>query len=104
MRFSQTGGGDENASGSRRSSAMDDRRPSLRRVDQESLLKIRRDSKSRRPSLAEVIPDWPALQKVKRPEKVKIKLSKLFIQHWTWIELFLNLCMNVCNGIFSIEL
>ncbi|CAF5130026.1 unnamed protein product [Rotaria magnacalcarata] len=51
---------------------MDDRRPSLRRVDQEGLLKVRRDSKARRPSLSEVIPDWPALQKVKRPEKVKI--------------------------------
>jgi len=71
--ISQTGGGgDENASGSRRSSAMDDRRPSLRRVDQENLLKVRRDSKTRRPSLADVIPDWPALHKVKRTEKVKI--------------------------------
>jgi len=82
--ISQTGGGlggDDNALGPRRSSAMDDRRPSLRRVDQENLLKVRRDSKSRRPSLSEVIPDWPALQKVKRPEKVKIKLSELFIQH-----------------------
>ncbi|CAF4536552.1 unnamed protein product [Rotaria sp. Silwood1] len=62
---------DDYEHGHRRSSAMDDRRPSLRRVDQESLLKVRRDSKSRRPSLAEVIPDWPALQKVKRPEKEK---------------------------------
>ncbi len=86
--------GDE--SGSRRSSAMDDRRPSLRRVDQENLLKVRRDSKSRRPSLADVVPDWPTLQKVKRPEKVKIKLSELFIQQWTWID-FLNFCMNVCH-------
>ena len=69
--LSQTGG-DESASnsGSRRSSAIDDRRPSLRRVDQENLLKVRRDSKSHRPSLADVIPDWPSLQKVKRPEKV----------------------------------
>ncbi|CAF4867370.1 unnamed protein product, partial [Rotaria magnacalcarata] len=32
-------GGDENGNGSRRSSVMDDRRPSLRRVDQEGLLK-----------------------------------------------------------------
>ncbi|CAF4579023.1 unnamed protein product [Rotaria sp. Silwood1] len=62
---------DDYEHGHRRSSAMDDRRPSLRRVDQESFLKVRRDSKSRRPSLAEVIPDWPALQKVKRPEKEK---------------------------------
>ena len=52
---------------------MDDRRPSLRRVDQESLLKVRRDSKTRRPSLAEVIPDWPALHKVKKPEKVTLR-------------------------------
>jgi hypothetical protein len=51
---------------------MDDRRPSLRRVDQENLLKVRRDSKTRRPSLADVIPDWPALHKVKRAEKVKM--------------------------------
>jgi hypothetical protein len=51
---------------------MDDRRPSLRRVDQENLLKVRRDSKTRRPSLADVIPDWPALHKVKRTEKVKL--------------------------------
>jgi hypothetical protein len=51
---------------------MDDRRPSLRRVDQENLLKVRRDSKTRRPSLADVIPDWPALHKVKRTEKVKM--------------------------------
>ncbi|CAF3917151.1 unnamed protein product, partial [Rotaria magnacalcarata] len=64
-------GGDENGNGSRRSSVMDDRRPSLRRVDQEGLLKVRRDSKSRRPSLADVIPDWPALHKVKRAEKEK---------------------------------
>ncbi|CAM4765861.1 unnamed protein product [Rotaria magnacalcarata] len=63
--------GDENGFYSRRSSGMDDRRPSLRRVDQEGLLKVRRDSKARRPSLSEVIPDWPALQKVKRPEKEK---------------------------------
>ncbi|CAF1142161.1 unnamed protein product [Rotaria sordida] len=62
---------DDSDHGSRRASEMDDRRQSLRRVDQESLLKVRRDSKSRRPSLAEVIPDWPALQKVKRPEKEK---------------------------------
>ena len=69
--ISQTGGGgDESTPGSRRSSIMDDRRPSLRRVDQENLLKVRRDSKTRRPSLADVIPDWPALHKVKRPEKV----------------------------------
>ena len=52
---------------------MDDRRPSLRRVDQENLLKVRRDSKTRRPSLADVIPDWPALHKVKRPEKVNTR-------------------------------
>ena len=52
---------------------MDDRRPSLRRVDQENLLKVRRDSKTRRPSLAEVIPDWPALHKVKKPEKVTLR-------------------------------
>lgn len=71
---SQTGGGDDSASGSRRESQLDDRRPSLRRVDQENLLKVRRDSKSRRSSLADCIPDWPALQKVKRPEKV-IKYS-----------------------------
>jgi hypothetical protein len=84
--ISQTGGGgDENASGtgSRRSSTMDDRRPSLRRVDQENLLKVRRDSKTRRPSLADVIPDWPALHKVKRTEKVKmichISISKLLL-------------------------
>ena len=69
--------GDE--SGSRRSSAMDDRRPSLRRVDQENLLKVRRDSKSRRPSLADVIPDWPALHKVKRAEKVKMPCSHISI-------------------------
>ncbi len=55
---------------------MDDRRPSLRRVDQENLLKVRRDSKTRRPSLADVIPDWPALHKVKRPEKVKTDRSQ----------------------------
>jgi hypothetical protein len=67
--LSQTGG-EENSSGSRRSSTMDDRRPSLRRVDQENLLKVRRDSKTRRPSLADVIPDWPALHKVKKAEKV----------------------------------
>ncbi|CAF4156732.1 unnamed protein product, partial [Adineta steineri] len=67
----ETGGGDDNGSGSRRSSIMDDRRPSLRRVDQENLLKVRRDSKTRRPSLAEVVPDWPTLHKVKRPEKEK---------------------------------
>jgi hypothetical protein len=54
---------------------MDDRRPSLRRVDQENLLKVRRDSKTRRPSLADVIPDWPALHKVKRPEKVNMHYS-----------------------------
>jgi hypothetical protein len=79
LSLSQTGavGGDEYLSGSGRSSIIDDRRPSLRRVDQENLLKVRRDSKSRRPSLAEVIPDWPALQKVKRPEKVKIKFCRI---------------------------
>lgn len=71
----QTGAAEESASNSRRSSAMDDRRPSLRRVDQESLLKVRRDSKSRRPSLADVIPDWPALHKVKKPEKVKLIIA-----------------------------
>jgi hypothetical protein len=70
LSISQTNGGDESAPGSRRSSTMEDRRPSLRRVDQENLLKVRRDSKTRRPSLADVIPDWPALHKVKRPEKV----------------------------------
>jgi hypothetical protein len=77
--LSQTGGGDESASGSRRSSTMDDRRPSLRRVDQENLLKVRRDSKTRRPSLADVIPDWPALHKVKRQEKVNTILIKAYI-------------------------
>ena len=56
---------------------MDDRRPSLRRVDQENLLKVRRDSKTRRPSLADVIPDWPALHKVKKPEKVTCAASGL---------------------------
>jgi hypothetical protein len=71
---------------------MEDRRPSLRRVDQENLLKVRRDSKTSRPSLAEVVPDWPTLQKVKRPEKVKIKFLELFNQHqnasdWTWIDI-----------------
>ncbi len=76
--ISQTGG-DENASGSRRSSTMDDRRPSLRRVDQENLLKVRRDSKTRRPSLADVIPDWPALHKVKRAEKVNILYQYQYI-------------------------
>jgi hypothetical protein len=60
---------------------MDERRPSLRHVDQENLLKVRRDSKTHRPSLSEVIPDWPALQKVKRKEKVKIKFLELFNQH-----------------------
>jgi len=83
---------------------MDDRRPSLRRVDQENLLKVRRDSKTRRPSLSDVIPDWPALNKVKRPEKVKIKFLKLFNQHrnafdWIWID---NIpCMNVCFFAFK---
>ena len=92
--ISQTGGGgDESAPGSRRTSQMDDRRPSLRRVDQENLLKVRRDSKTRRPSLADVIPDWPALHKVKRPEKVKmtyiiyqyIHIYELLL--WEWIQI-----------------
>ncbi len=64
-------GGDEDVSDSRRSSAVEDRRPSLRRVDQENLLSVRRNSKTHRPSLSDVIPGWPALNKVKRPEKVK---------------------------------
>ena len=79
--ISQTGGDDDNGSESRRSSSRDDRRPSLRRVDQESLLKVRKDSKGRRPSLSELVPDWPALQKVKRPEKVKLRFLPLLIQH-----------------------
>ena len=61
---------------------MDDRRPSLRRVDQENLLKVRRDSKTRRPSLAEVIPDWPALHKVKKPEKVTLKTFNKHRSAW----------------------
>ncbi|CAF0733798.1 unnamed protein product [Adineta steineri] len=48
-------GGDDNRSGSRNSIIIDDRQPSLRRVDQENLLKVGRDSKTRRPSLADVI-------------------------------------------------
>ena len=90
--ISQTGAGDENGSDSRRSSSRDERRPSLRRVDQESLLKVRRDSKSRRPSLAELVPDWPALQKVKRPEKVKFRCLALLIQHRQ--RLGLNICYS----------
>jgi hypothetical protein len=89
--ISQTGG-DDGGPGSRRSSTMEDRRPSLRRVDQENLLKVRRDSKTRRPSLADVIPDWPALHKVKRPEKVNnhtyIYISTsiyTFASEWTQI-------------------
>jgi hypothetical protein len=72
---------------------MDDRRPSLRRVDQENLLKVRRDSKTRRPSLADVIPDWPALHKVKRAEKVKMpclthiyQYKYLFASEWSQID------------------
>ncbi|CAF1402962.1 unnamed protein product, partial [Adineta steineri] len=61
----------DDSPGSRRSSAIEERRPSLRHVDQENLLKVRRDSKTKRPSLAEVVPGWPALNKVKRPEKEK---------------------------------
>ena len=89
---------DEDASNSRRSSTIDDRRQSLRHVDQENLLKVRRDSKSRRPSLAEVIPDWPALQKVKRKEKVNMIFSVLLKQHqnvydeWIWLE---NKCRRI---------
>jgi len=33
-------------------------------------LKIRHDSNARRASLAELIPDWPTLQKIKRTAKV----------------------------------
>jgi hypothetical protein len=89
--ISQTGGGgDESAPGSRRSSILDDRRPSLRRVDQENLLKVRRDSKTRRPSLADVIPDWPALHKVKRPEKVNnIRIMESYIYK------YLNYCFGM---------
>ena len=81
LSISQTNGGDESTPGSRRSSTMEDRRPSLRRVDQENLLKVRRDSKTRRPSLADVIPDWPALHKVKRPEKVNNHIYISIYQH-----------------------
>jgi len=74
---------------------MDDRRPSLRRVDQENLLKVRRDSKTRRPSLADVIPDWPALHKVKRAEKVKMTCH-------ICIYIYININLLLPNGHRSI--
>ncbi len=48
------------------------RRTSLRHIDADetNTLKIRRDSKSRRTSLADLIPDWPTLQHRKRAVKV----------------------------------
>ena len=73
---------------------MDDRRPSLRRVDQENLLKVRRDSKTRRPSLADVIPDWPALHKVKRAEKVKM-------QCLTHTHIYISISISICFGMVT---
>jgi len=39
-------------------------------VPENNNLKVRRDSKSRRTSLAELIPDWPVLTQRKRATKV----------------------------------
>ncbi len=48
-------------------------RQSMRHVEQkeDNSLKVRRDSKSRRTSLAELIPDWPVLTQRKKAVKVK---------------------------------
>ena len=42
--------------------------------NEDNSLKVRRDSKSRRTSLAELIPDWPVLTQRKKVAKVKISL------------------------------
>ncbi len=60
-------------SSSRRNSVIDSRRTSLRHVEpqEDNSLKVRRDSKSqRRTSLADLIPDWPTLQHIKKKAKV----------------------------------
>jgi hypothetical protein len=45
----------------------------MRHIDlpEENTLKVRRDSKARRTSLAELIPDWPVLTQRKKAVKVK---------------------------------
>ena len=65
-------------SNSRRTSVIGTRRESLRHLDDDSLnkLKIRHDSNARRTSLAELIPDWPTLQKIKKTAKVKKEKKK----------------------------
>ena len=52
-------------------------RQSMRHVEKadENTLKVRRDSKSRRTSLAELIPDWPVLTQRKKAVKVKINIK-----------------------------
>lgn len=49
----------------------------MRHVDSsENSLKVRRDSKTRRTSLADLIPDWPVLTQRKKFTKVNLfKLS-----------------------------
>ncbi|CAF0846330.1 unnamed protein product [Brachionus calyciflorus] len=65
------------SSSSRRNSQIDARRPSMKHVEKpDNTLKVRRDSNSRRTSLAELIPDWPVLSKSKRTIKEPEKFVK----------------------------
>ncbi len=52
----------------------------MRHVEQkeDNSLKVRRDSKSRRTSLAELIPDWPVL--TQRKKAVKVKSYEFYLQ------------------------
>lgn len=60
-----------NKSSSRRNSEIENRRTSMKHIEKpDNSLKVRRDSNSRRTSLAELIPDWPVLSKSKRTVKV----------------------------------
>ena len=67
-------GGDGSKTGSRRNSQIDMRRQSMRHVEPpaegKNSLKVRRNSNSRRTSLADCIPDWPTLSKRKTAAKV----------------------------------
>ena len=78
------------------------RRQSMRHVetnDEKNTLKVRRNSNSRRTSLADLIPDWPTL--TQRKKVTKVKAIKIYHEKNTFIHSTSFFCLS-SNGIIII--